>query len=76
MRVDSHRNMKVCAVTASPSESLLSDFFFCDMRFSFSAMAVVLSCLTSRQMALPRPAASPSLHSCPDSMFLIVHNEK
>ena len=75
VRVDSHRNMKVCATTASPSESLFSDFFFCGPRFSFSITAVARSCLTSRQMVLPRPTDSPSFHSGTDSMLLIVHTE-
>ena len=74
LRVDSHRNMKVCATTASPSESLLSDFFFCGPRFSFST-TVARSCLTSRHRALPRPTDSPSFHSGTDSMLLIVHTE-
>lgn len=75
VRVDSHRNMKVCATTASPSESLFSDFFFCGPRFSFSITAVARSCLTSRQTVLPRPTDSPSFHSGTDSMLLIVHTE-
>ena len=73
VKVDSHWYRKLCATTAAPSSSLFAEFFFGLSRFSFFALAVVCTCLTSCHALWPRPTPSPPLHSGVDSMFLIVH---
>ena len=65
VKVDSHRNMKVCAVTASPSESLFSDFFFLRQAIFFfchGGRPFVLDESPNGLAASRRLAVPPQLH--------------